>query len=321
MHLLKHLAILLQSTDFFSKPNRMLKFLSLNDLIPFLSPCALYFCWDNFVLRIIWFGYWLLWKHWIFVINWSRNVSHAGKHFFATQSWDFCFCCFKRWYIKPRNPVILFNISIDFVSNNAALHASKSHISKNTCQSQVFFSLSTLSIVLEHKATYGLKSSVAIVWKSYNKGRDSSKRCGAWSIQQLASVKPFVVGALCPKNLAWHCVCRHHAIQADGHNYKQPGDHIWTSNVFSKSVVYSQEYFNRLLFCQHGQGEKIARGIKDSKQPSKSHPFFNWQNSQAVLDYSSKYLQRFSPPANLCLDTKSEYRKLFGIATVRKLFC
>lgn len=52
-HLLKHLAILLQSTGFFSKSNPVLKYLSLYDLIPFLSPRALYFCWDNFVLRII----------------------------------------------------------------------------------------------------------------------------------------------------------------------------------------------------------------------------------------------------------------------------
>lgn len=164
----------------------------------------------------------------------------------------------------------------------------------------MLFSLSTLSIGLKHKATNGLKSPVAIVWQSCNKGKFSSKRYGAWSIQQLASVKPFVVGALCPKNLARHCVCRQHAILTDGHNYKQPGDHIWTSNVFSKSVVYSQEYFNRLLFCQHGQGEKKSQGNQGLKAALKKS-FFNWQNSQDVLDYSSNYLQRFFFPRQLVL--------------------
>ena len=184
----------------------------------------------------------------------------------------------------------------------------------------MLFSLSTLSIGLEHKATNGLKSPVAIVWQSCNKGKFSSKRYGAWSIQQLASVKPFVVGALCPKNLARHCVCRQHAILTDGHNYKQPGDHIWTSNVFSKSVVYSQEYFNRLLFCQHGQGEKKSQGNQGLKAALKKS-FLTDKTHRMSLTTAQTTCKDFSSPDNLCLDMKSEYRKLFGIATISKLFC
>lgn len=156
------------------------------------------------------------------------------------------------------------------------------------CSSDSYVSPLQSSMVLGHKATNGLKSPMATAWQSYNKRKDSSKRDGAWSIRQLACVKR-LIGAPCPKKLACHCVYRHHAILADGCKYRQPRDHVWTSNKFSKSVVHSQEYFKGYLFCQCSQAEKQP---KERQVPSKSPSFYQGQSLE-FKEVTNCFPQRF----------------------------
>lgn len=69
--------------------------------LSFMSWYGLPFYWDNFFSQNYLIGYWLLWKHWSFVINWSHHVPHIGKFSSATQDQDFCYHNLKRCSMEP----------------------------------------------------------------------------------------------------------------------------------------------------------------------------------------------------------------------------